>query len=160
MNRFTWLFIWVVLCVPALAVTPTKSRTSIWSAQTLTAGAANTTSSSVNLSAVFESSVSITLTNGATGPTIAAQVQPQVANDSGGTLWVNYGGALVGTTVNSDISHFSFTVPIGYAAMRLVAGSNTGQNVTVNADISTVTAISRGEPANDNEFVVSSYASR
>lgn len=121
---------------------PTKSRTSIWSAQTLTAGAGNTTSSSVNLTAVFESQINIKLTNGATGPTIAAQVQVQVANDSGGTLWTNFGGALVGTTTNSDVIYFSVTIPIGVAAVRLVAGSNTGQNVTVDADISTVTAIS------------------
>lgn len=120
---------------------PTKSRTSIWSSQTLTAGGGNTTSSSVNLTTVFEANIDIKLTNGSTGPTVPAQVQPQVANDSAGTLWVNYGGALVSTSANSDIQYFSVTIPIGVAAVRLVAGSNTGQNVTVDADISTVTAI-------------------
>lgn len=124
---------------------PTKSRTSIWSAQTLTAGAGNTNSSWIDLSAVFESQVDIKLTNGATGPTIAAQVQVQVADDynSGApTLPVNFGGALIGGTANSEVDYFSVTIPIGVAAVRLVAGSNTGQNVTVDADISKVTAIS------------------
>jgi hypothetical protein len=121
---------------------PTKSRTSIWSAQTLTAGAGDTTSASVDLTAVFESQIDIKLTNGATGPTIAAQVQPQVANDSAGTLWTNYGGPLVGLVTSNAVSHFSITIPIGVAAVRLVAGSNTAQNVTVDADISKVTAIS------------------
>lgn len=154
MKRFIWVVtIWLCLCVQAFAVAPTKSRTSLWSAQTLTAGAGNTTSSAVNLSAVFESSIDIKLTNGATGPTVPAQVQVQVANDSGGTLYVNYGGALVCTSTNSDVCHFSVVIPIGYASVKLVAGSNTAQNVTVDADISTVTAIS-SLPANDNEYVI------
>src|SRR5438105_254189 len=95
------LLLTAVLCtlsVSALAVAPTKTRTSIWSAQTLTAGAGNTTSSAVNINTSFECQVNIKLTNGATGPTVAAQVQVQVANDTTPTLLVNYGGALVGTT--------------------------------------------------------------
>lgn len=123
---------------------PTKSRTSIWSAQTLTAGAGNTSSSWIDVSAAFESQVDIQLTNGATGPTIAAQVQVQVANDYNAgspTLPVSYGGALVGSVTNSAVSQFSVAIPIGVAAIRLVAGSNTGQNVTVDADISRVTGI-------------------
>jgi hypothetical protein len=124
--------------------TPTKTRTSIWAAQTLTAGAANTNGSWIDLSAVFESQIDIKLTNGATGPTIAAQVQVQVADDYNAgspTLVVNYGGALVGGVANSEVDYFSVTIPIGVAAVRLVAGSNTAQNVTVDADISKVTAI-------------------
>jgi hypothetical protein len=120
---------------------PTKSRTSIWSGQSLTAGGADTTATAIDLTAVFESQIDIKLTNGGTGPTIAAQVQVQVANDSGGTLWTNYGGALVGSTTNSAVSHFSVSIPIGVGAVRLVAGSNTGQAVTVDADISKVTGI-------------------
>lgn len=123
---------------------PTKSRTSIWSGQTLTAGAGNTTSSVIDLSATFESQIDIKLTNGGTGPTVPAQVQVVVANNYNAgspTLLTNYGGALVGTTTNSAVSYFSVTIPIGVAAVELIAGSNTGQNVTVDADISSVTGI-------------------
>lgn len=119
----------------------TKARTSLASAVTLTAGAADTTSSSVDLSAGYGAVVDVTLTNGATGPTIAAQVQVQVAADSGGTLWVNFGGPLVGTTTNSAVSKWSVEIPIGAAAVRIVSGSNTAQNVTLNADVSNVTGI-------------------
>ena len=119
----------------------TKSRTSIWSAQTLTAGAGNTTSSAQNLTAVYESQVDIQITNGATGPTIPGQCQIQVATDSGGTLYVNFGGPLVANTGNSVVTSWSVTVPIGVASLKLVAGSNTVQNVTIDADISTVTAV-------------------
>lgn len=119
----------------------TKARTSIWSATTLTAGAANTTSSAVDLSAGYGAQVNIQLTNGGTGPTVAAQVQIQVANDTGGTLFVNYGGPLVGSTTLSVVTSWSVDLPIGVNRLRLVAGSNTGQNVTVDADISNVTGI-------------------
>ena len=119
----------------------TKARTSIWAAQTLTAGAGNTTSASQNLSTGYGAQVDIRLTNGATGPTVAAQVQIQVANDSAGTLWTNFGGALVGSTSNSAVSQWSVEIPFAVAAVQLVAGSNTGQNVTVDADISVVTAV-------------------
>src|SRR5579863_8947500 len=122
----------------------TKARTSIWSAQTLTAGAGNTTSSVIDLSAGYGSTSGIKLTNGATGPTVAAQVQVVVANNynSGSpTLPVNFGGAFVGGVTNSGVYYCSVEIPIGVEAVYLVAGSNTGQNVTVDADISTITAV-------------------
>lgn len=119
----------------------TKARTSIWSAQTLTAGAGNTTSSAVDLSTGYGAQIDIQLTNGATGPTVPAQVQIQVAADTGGTLFVNYGGPLVGGTANNGVSSWSVELPIGVNRFKLVAGSNTGQNVTVDADVSNVTGI-------------------
>lgn len=119
----------------------TKARTSIWAAVTLTAGAANTTSAAVDLSAGYGAEVDIQLTNGATGPTIAAQVQIQVAADVAGTLFVNFGGPLVGSTTNSAVTSWSVEIPFPVNRLRLVAGSNTGQNVVVDADISNITAI-------------------
>ena len=122
----------------------TKARTSIWSGQTLTAGAGNTTSSVIDLSAGYGSVINIKLTNGATGPTVAAQVQVVVANNynSGSpTLPISFGGAFVGGVTNSGVYYCAVEIPIGVEAVYLVAGSNTGQNVTVDADISTVTAV-------------------
>lgn len=119
----------------------TKARTSLHSAITLTAGAGNTTSSTIDLTGSYGTQVDIQLTNGATGPTIAAQVQIQVAADSGGTLFTNFGGPLVGSTASSAVSSWSVDLPIGVGAVRLVSGSNTGQNVTIDADYSKVTAI-------------------
>lgn len=119
----------------------TKARTSIWSSQTLTAGAGNTTSSAVDLSTGYGAQVDIKLTNGSTGPTVAAQVQVQVAADVSGTLFVNFGGPLVGSTANNGVSSWSVELPIGVNRLQLVAGSNTSQNVTVDADVSNVTGI-------------------
>ena len=119
----------------------TKSRTSDYSAQTLTAGAADTTLTGVDLTASYETLVDIKLTNGGTGPTIPAQVQVQIAADSGGTLWANYGGPLVAGVTNSAVYSWSITLPLAAGAFRTVAGSNTAQNVTLDVDHSRVTAI-------------------
>lgn len=118
----------------------TKTRTSIWAAQTLTAGAGNTTATAVDLADGYGAALNITLTNGATGPTVAAQVQIEVSNDN--STWSKFGGPLVGSTANSAVSSWGgIDVPIGVKYVRLVAGSNTGQNVTVEADISEVVSV-------------------
>lgn len=122
----------------------TKTRTSIWSAVTLTAGAGNTNSSVIDVSGGYGAQIDIKLTNGATGPTVPAQVQVLVANNYNAgspTLATNFGGALVGSTGNSAVTYFSVQIPIGVQAIQLVAGSNTAQNVTVDADISNVTGL-------------------
>lgn len=118
----------------------TKSVTAIWSSQSLSAGGADTTSSVVNLTDGYGASLGIKLTNGATGPTIAAQVQIQISEDN--SEFYDFGGPLIGNTDNSGIvSWGGIEIPIGAQYLRLVAGSNTGQAVTVDADISEVTAI-------------------
>ncbi len=119
----------------------TKVRTSINAATVMTAGAANVTGTAVDLTAGYGAQVDIQLTNGATGPTVAAQVQIQTANDVSGTLFVSFGGPLVGSTTNSAVSSWSVDLPIGVGRVRLVSGANTGQNVTLDADISNVTGI-------------------
>jgi hypothetical protein len=118
----------------------TKSVTAIWSGQTLTAGGGDTTSSAVTLDDGYGAALHIKLTNGATGPTVPAQVQIETSADN--SEWYEFGGALVGTTTNSDVvSWGGIEIPIGVEYLRLVAGSNTGQNVTVDADLSEVTAV-------------------
>ncbi len=119
----------------------TKVRTSIASAVTMTAGAGNVTSTAVDLSTGYGAQADIQLTNGATGPTVPAQVQVQVAADVSGTLFVNFGGPLVGTSTNSAVSSWSVELPIGVARVRLISGSNTAQAVTLDADLSQVTGI-------------------
>jgi len=121
-----------------------KSRTNLWTSQVLTAGAGNTNSAWVDLSAAYGAQLDMFLTNGGTGPTVAAQFQVQVAADYNAgapTKPTNFGGPLVGVVTNSGVTYFSVEIPIGVAAVRVVAGSNTGQNVTADADISVVTGI-------------------
>ncbi len=108
---------------------------------TLTAGGSNSTSTGVDLTAAYGCTVDLTLTNGSTGPTVAAQVQIQVANDSSGTEWVNFGGPLVAGTTASTAYSWCVEIPFAMGAVRVVAGSNTGQSVTLSADYSKVTSV-------------------
>lgn len=120
----------------------TKTRTSIHAATTLTAdaGADTTVSSAVDLTAGYGASLEIKLTNGGTGPTVAAQVQIQLSNDN--TTYFNFGGPLVGKTSASGVAQWGgIRIPIGAKYLKLSSGSNTGQNVTLTADISEVTAL-------------------
>lgn len=107
----------------------------------MTAGAGNVTSTAVDLSTGYGAQLDIQITNGATGPTIAGQVQIQVAADVSGTLWVNFGGPLVASVTNSAVTSWSIDLPIGVARVRLITGSNTAQNVTLDSDISQVTGL-------------------
>ena len=118
----------------------TKTRTSIWASQSLTAGAGDTTSSAVTMTTGYGAALNIKLTNGATGPTIAAQVQIRVSNDN--TTYWNFGGPLLGKTANSGVQEWGgIPIPAGVQYLKLVAGSNTGQAVTVDADISELSTI-------------------
>ena len=122
----------------------TKARTAIESALTLTAGAGDDTGTWVDLSDGYGATLSIQVTNGATGPTVPAQVQIQVANNYNAgspTLIVAFGEPLIAKTGNAAVSEWHIEIPIGTEALRLVSGSNTGQNVTLDADISEITAI-------------------
>ena len=122
----------------------TKVRTAIWAAQSLAASSGNTTSTWIDLSGGYGAQVNFRLSNGVTGPTVPAQVQVQVANDYNAgslTLANNFGGPCVGDINNGFTRDFSIEIPPGIEAVRLVAGSNTGQAVTVDADVSNITAL-------------------
>lgn len=115
----------------------TKTVTAIWSSQTLTAGAGDTTATAVNLTDGYGATVNIKLTNGSTGPTLPAEVQIQLSEDN--SEWYNFGSPLIGTTDNSGVTSWAgIEIPYGTNYLRLVAGSNTDQNVTVDADLSEV----------------------
>jgi hypothetical protein len=121
-------------------MTTTKTITAIWSGQTLTAGAADTTSSVVTLDDGYGAALHIKLSNGATGPTVAAEVQIQVSADN--SEWYDFGPPLVGNEDGNGVESWGgIEIPMGVEYLRLVAGSNTGQDVTVDADISEVTAV-------------------
>jgi hypothetical protein len=118
----------------------TKAVTAMENGLTLTAGAGDDTGTAVTLDDGYGAQISLKLTNGATGPTVAAQIQIQVSQDN--SEWYSFGGPLVGNTDNSGVSSWSVEIPIGVEYVRTVQGSNTGQNVTCDIDLSEVTAVS------------------
>lgn len=98
------------------------------------------TSSTWDLVDGYGGQLHIKITNGATGPTIAAQSQIWASPDS--SNWYMFGGALVSTLGNAIVTSWSIPIPIGVKFLNVITGSNTGQNVTLRISGSEVTAIS------------------
>ena len=116
----------------------TQTNTVIHDNATLTASAADTTATAQDMSGTEGGSLFIKLTNGATGPTVPAQVQIQVSGDN--SNFYNFGGALIGGTANNGVSQWGgIDIPKGNKYVRTVSGSNTGQNVTLRVEIVKVT---------------------
>ena len=110
----------------------TKTVTVIHNNITLTAAAGDTTSSSWDLQNGYGGTLHIRITNGGTGPTIAAQVQVQTSPDD--SNYYDFGGPLVGTTTNSDVIEWNVEIPMGVKYLQTVSGSNTGQDVTLRVE--------------------------
>ena len=117
----------------------TKALTTPSNNVTLTAGAGDTTSSAVDLADGYSAAAFIKLTNGATGPTIAPQVQVEVSPDN--TNWYKLGGPLVGSVANSAVTSWTVPLPQDAKHVRTVAGSNTAQDVTLRVDVVETSAL-------------------
>jgi len=118
----------------------TKALTVMHDNVTLTASAANTVATAVDLADGYGGLLHVKLTNGATGPTVAAQVQVEGSADN--TNFYNLGGALKGSVANSAVSSWCMDIPAGVKYLRTTSGSNTGQNVTLRVELVEITAVS------------------
>ena len=107
---------------------------------TLTAGAADHTSSIWTVDDGYGAELYVKITNGATGPTVAAQAQIHLSPDN--SNYYEFGGPLMGTITNSDVQSWAINIPIGVEYVKVVSGSNTDQDVTIRVEGSEVTAIS------------------
>lgn len=107
---------------------------------TLTASAGDHTSSIWTIDDGYGGELYIKLTNGGTGPTIAAEAQVWASPDN--SNYYEFGGPIVGTTGNSEIVSFAINIPAGIEYVKVVSGSNTGQDVTIRVEGSEITAIS------------------
>ena len=118
----------------------TKAVTVLFNDVALVAGAGPTTSALATIDDGYGGGLNVKLTNGATGPTIPAQVQVQVSPDN--SHWYDVGYALVGLTGNAAVASWGdIPVGIGVKYLQCIAGSNTDQNVTVRAEIVEVTGV-------------------
>ena len=117
-----------------------KSGTVIHDDITLTAGVGDTTSSGHDLQDSHGQSVNVELTNGATGPTIPAQVQVQVSDDNAN--WFNFGGPLVGNVDNNGVASWGgIALPADKQYARFVSGSNTDEDVVLRASVGEITSV-------------------
>lgn len=116
-----------------------KTTTVLDNNVTLTAGAGDNTSSIWTLTGGYGGELYLKITNGATGPTVAAQCQVWASPDN--SNYYKLGGALISTLGNNVVTSWSIQVPIGIAYLKVTSGSNTGQNVTLRTEGTQVTAI-------------------
>jgi len=107
---------------------------------TLTAAAGDHTSGIWTLDDGYGGQLHIKVTNGATGPTVAAVAQAWASPDN--SNWYKLGGALGSTLGNNVVSSWSIPIPIGVEFIKVISGSNTGQDVVIRVEGSEVTAIS------------------
>lgn len=118
----------------------TKVATVLDNNVTLTASAAAHTSTVWELLTGYGAVLYFKITNGATGPTVAAQLQIWTSPD--GTNWYKLGGAFIATLGNGVITSNSAPIPIGHKYCEVISGSNTGQDVVIRVEGTEVTAIS------------------
>lgn len=78
------------------------------------------------------------ITNGGTGPTIACTAQVDISFD--GTAWRQHAQYLAGVTSSTSYD-FEIEVPAAVIHTRITFFGNTGQNVTVSAEIEQITGI-------------------
>ena len=118
----------------------TKAVTVLDNDVTLTAGAGDHTSSIWTVDDGYGAELYIKITNGGTGPTIAAQVQVQTSPDN--SNWYDLTGPIESTLGNNIVS--TWTIPISAAAqyIKVISGSNTGQDVVIRVEGSEITALS------------------
>lgn len=107
---------------------------------TLTAAAGDHTSSVWTIDDGYGGTLYIKITNGGTGPTIAAEAQVQASPDN--SNWYNYGGALKSTLGNGVITPWPINIEAGIEYIRVVSGSNTGQDVVIRVEGTEITALS------------------
>jgi hypothetical protein len=117
----------------------TKVVTVLDDGVTLTASAGDHTSGVWTIDDGYGGELYIKITNGATGPTVAAQAQIWASPDN--SNYYKIGGILISTLGNAIVTSWSIPIPIGIEYVKIISGSNTGQNVVIRVEGSEVTAI-------------------
>ncbi len=87
----------------------------------------------------YESIVYIKLTNGATGPSTAAEVQIELSPDNAN--WWAWGKPLKGNTDNNGVESFAVELPLPTMYVRFTVTRPGSQSVTVLIMVGEVTAL-------------------
>lgn len=111
--------------------------------------AGGTTRGTVDLRTAQGGILTVKLTNGATGPTVAATCNILIAHNSGATPTPASAGAdwktlwpFAGTTANNGITEQSIEIGPGVMHLEVEVTGNTGQAVTCEAFLSEITSAS------------------
>ena len=111
-------------------------------------GAGSTTRGRLDLTTAFGGTLTLKITNGATGPTAQAVANVLIAHNatlpaagSAGVDWKTIFSAGNGTTANA-VGEWSLDIPIGVMQLEVEFTGNTAQAVTVEAYFSELTSVS------------------
>lgn len=126
---------------------PSKSVATLISAGTSN-GAGSTTRGTVDLRTAFGGFLTVKLTNGATGPTVAPTINILVAHNTGstpsaaaaGTDWKTV-ASFAGDSVNNSVNEYTFELPTGAMHAEVEITGNTAQAVTCEAFMSVIDSV-------------------
>jgi hypothetical protein len=116
----------------------TKALSTIIAAATSNAAGGTTTGTAVDLTTKYGALVTIKLTNGATGPTVAPKAYVYTSGDNTNyKLFYTIGG----DTTASSVNEFAIDIPPSVMYVRVDVKDNTVQPVTCEAFAQVLTAI-------------------
>lgn len=118
----------------------TKATVAAQASGTNTAGS-TATGSWIDLTAAYAASILAFVTNGGTGPTVGCAVSIDLSPDNGTTVYAGAGGSATAGVTASTTYAFNFDLPAGAMYARTVFSGNTGQSVTVQADVTKLTGV-------------------
>lgn len=114
---------------------------SVAQASASNAAAGTTTGSWIDLTTSYSASILAKITNGGTGPTIGCTVRVDLSPDNGTTIYSGAGGSYTAGVTASGVFQALFDMPESTMYARTVFTGNTAQAVTVQADVTALTAI-------------------
>ena len=120
----------------------TQNGSAIWTAETFTASSTHADSAVQTVNTGYGASLSGSITNAATGPTIPLGLQIEVSLD--GTNYEKYGGPIIAGVANNGVYPFSKYFSMGEIQKWRITPhqNNTVQDVTVNLFANNVAAVS------------------
>jgi len=126
-------------------ITLNKTARTILASQSNAAGA--TKRGTLDLRTAQGGLLTMKITNGGTGPTVAATATVSIAHNAGATPTAGAEGSdwkrlyqFAGTTTNSDTQQWALDIPPGVMHLQVAFADNTGQAVTVEAFLSEITS--------------------
>lgn len=116
----------------------TKTLRTIIAASTSNAAAATTTGTAIDITTKYGGFLTAKLTNGGTGPTVAANAYIYTSGDNTNfKLWQK----LLGDIVASSVNEWGIDVPPGVMYIRVDVKDNTAQAVTCEAFLQELTTV-------------------
>ena len=116
----------------------TKNLRTIIAAATSNGAGSTTTGTAIDLTTRYGGLLTVKITNGGTGPTVAAQANIYTSGDNTNFKLMQ---TLVAPTTNSAVTEWAVDIPAGVMYLRVDVTGNTAQAVTCEAFLQELTTI-------------------